>query len=126
MLQGLEQDILDLLGRYLAVRSDPGTAGEARVEGFFRSYLAAEPYFLANPEHLGAFPVPADPLGRSISWALVRGSGPDTVVLIHHSDTVGPEDYQLLAGRLATWSATPRTAWARPMPWRSSTPASAT
>jgi len=98
MLQGIAQDIETLLSAYLQVRSDSGTAQENNADGFFRDCLADEPYFRENPGHRGAFPIPADPLGRSINWALARGEGPGTVVLIHHSDTVGTEDYQNLAG----------------------------
>ena len=94
----LDSEILDLLMRYLAVRSDSGTAHENNSDAFFRESLAGEPYFRAHPEHLGASAIPGDGPGRSVNWALVRGRGPGTVVLIHHSDTVGTEDYQELAG----------------------------
>ncbi len=94
----LEADILDLLHRYLAVPSDTGTPLENNAGGFIRACLGDEPYFQANPGHLGAWPIAGDALGRSVHWALVRGSGPGTVVLIHHTDTVGTEDYRHLAG----------------------------
>ena len=97
MPQSLESDILDLLHRYLNVPTDTGTALEANAAAFIRECLGGEPHFRDNPAHLGAWPIPDDTLHRTISWALVRGSAPATVVLIHHSDTVGTEDYRHLA-----------------------------
>ena len=94
----LDADILDLLHRYLALPSDTGTPLENNAGAFFRECLGDEPYFRAHPGHLGAWPIAGDALGRSVHWALVRGSGPGTVVLIHHTDTVGTEDYRHLAG----------------------------
>ncbi|MGA2082375.1 MAG: M20/M25/M40 family metallo-hydrolase [Holophaga sp.] len=98
MIQTLETEILDLMQRYLAVPTDTATALEAGAAGFIRDCLASEAYFRDHPDHQGASLVPDDPLGRSVSWALVRGSAPATVVLLHHSDTVGTEDYRHLAG----------------------------
>ena len=89
MPQNLESDILDLLHRYLNVPTDTDTALETHADGFIRKCLGGEPYFRDNPAHLGTWPIPDDTLDRTISWALVRGSAPATVVLIHHSDTVG-------------------------------------
>jgi arginine utilization protein RocB len=94
----LAADILDLLQRYLATPSDTATPLENNAGGFLRACLGGEPYWQAHPDHLGAWPAPGDALGRAVHWALVRGAGPATVVLIHHSDTVGTEDYRQLAG----------------------------
>ena len=99
MVDGLGAEILDLTLRYLAVPCETGTARETAADAFFRDCLGAEPYFTVHPDHLGRAAIPGDALGRAVNWALVKGSGPDTVVLIHHSDTVGTEDYGALADR---------------------------
>ncbi len=44
----------------------------------------------------GLFPISGDPWGRCVPWALLHGTGPRTVVLISHYDTVSTLDYGLL------------------------------
>ncbi len=52
---------------------------------------------------LGLHPVPLDPWERSVPWALLRGTGPRTVLLMSHYDTVDTTDY----GALRPWATEP-------------------
>ena len=95
-MKDLQQSIHDILYGYVKADSTSNTPNEKKAERFFLQHFAAQPYFQAHPDLLGAYPIPNDPLGRAAVWAMVRGKGPDTVVLIHHNDVVSVEDYKLL------------------------------
>ncbi len=87
------KEILDIFYPYVAVNSQSGTDRENLAAAFFRSHFQGSPYFSGQPGTLGTLPVPKDPAGRSVEWALVRGRGSRTVVLMHHFDVVETEDY---------------------------------
>jgi arginine utilization protein RocB len=87
--------IASLFYPYVAINSETGTTGENAAAGFVISSLQNLPYFIAHPGQLGLEPVPGDPLHRSSAWALVKGRGSRTVVLIHHIDVVEVEDFKL-------------------------------
>jgi len=87
------QRILELLGDYVGTATATSTPLETNNQVFFEKYFAASSYFREHPELCGFDPVPGDALGRCVPWALYKGGGPDTIVMIHHSDTVDTEDY---------------------------------
>lgn len=87
-------EIEEILRGYVAVPSVTGTDGEREATRFFLDFFSAVPYFRAHRDHCGAHPLPGDSLDRSVAWALVKGRGRETVVLIHHSDVVGVEDFR--------------------------------
>lgn len=89
-------DILSIFTRYTAINSETATAGESEAAGFIHSYLKAMPYFQAKADQFGLHPVKDDPLKRDLVWALVKGKGERTVVLIHHYDVVEIDDFKLL------------------------------
>ena len=92
----LARRIEELTRAYVAVPSHTGTALERGVEPFLRGWFESVPHFQDHPGHCGFHPIPGDPLGRSVAWALVRGAdrpGERTIVLIHHSDTADVQDY---------------------------------
>jgi arginine utilization protein RocB len=60
---------------------------------FFQHWFEKVPYLKAHPEYHGFHKIAGDHLGRSVPWALLKGEGADTVVLIHHTDTVNVDDY---------------------------------
>ncbi|MCL2235602.1 MAG: M20/M25/M40 family metallo-hydrolase [Defluviitaleaceae bacterium] len=95
-MENLKQRIEQLMLDFVAVATDTGTELERDVQPFFQKWFDDVPYFKANPEHCGFFPIPNDRLGRVVPWALVKGQGAETVVLIHHCDTVDTEDYKHL------------------------------
>ena len=78
---------------YVGIQSDTGTVYERNIEEFYKKWFHDVPYFKENPEKCGLFKIPGDHLNRHIPWALLRGKGNETVVLLHHSDTVDTIDY---------------------------------
>lgn len=96
ILTGIDKDIRDLLYGYIKAQSFTYTAGEKDAERFLMGYLSEIPYFKEHPEHYGAYKIPGDPFGRAVCYAMVRGTGNDTVVFVHHNDVVDVEDFKLL------------------------------
>jgi len=92
----LKQKIQKHLYDYIAIQSDTGTAAERNIEEFYKKWFEDVPYFRDNPDHRGLFKIPNDHLDRHVPWALLKGQGNKTVVLLHHSDTVDTEDYLTL------------------------------
>ena len=92
----LKEKIEEHLYTYVGIQSDSGTAAERNIEGFYEEWFDAVPYFKENPELCGLFKIPNDHLSRHIPWALLKGQGNETVVLLHHSDTVDSEDYSVI------------------------------
>ncbi|QOX65449.1 M20/M25/M40 family metallo-hydrolase [Anoxybacterium hadale] len=95
-LTGIDTEIDLVLRRLIAVNSETDTAGEKDCEAFLTSYLSDIPYFQENRELFGSYAVEEDPLHRAVCWALIKGRGASTVVLIHHYDVVGIEDFKNL------------------------------
>lgn len=60
---------------------------------FFKDYFSSVEYFKSNPQNCGFYTIEKDPLGRKVPWALLKGQGSDTIILIHHTDTVDTDDY---------------------------------
>lgn len=76
-----------------------GSDGERALPGALAARIAATPALAGAETWL--IPIEGDPLGRHCCAALVRGEGPETILLTGHFDTVTVEDYGDLAG-LAT------------------------
>lgn len=93
-IKGISVEIEKILMPYVRTKSFTNTVGEKEAEFFFQFNFEKEAYFQKNKEYYGTFPIKDDPLNRSVSWALIRGKGPDTVVLIHHNDIVSVEDFR--------------------------------
>src|SRR5689334_16259898 len=87
-------DLTLALVRLPSVTNTPDELAFARR---FHALLAAHPYFQAHPEHLRIERAPDDPRGRSNVFALVRGAGPETIVLAGHYDVVSVANYGDLA-----------------------------
>lgn len=102
-LKGIGDEIREVLYAYAAVESVSGTEGEREAQQFLWEYFSHLPYFQRNPELYGIWEIPGDPWGRGVFWAMRRGEGEDTVVLLHHSDVVGTEDF----GNLKQWAFCP-------------------
>ncbi len=95
-MDGIQIDALEietLLLAYVAIPSQTGTRRESAAAQFVHEYLRSQSYFQANPDLLGLFEVSGDPLERKVAWAMIKGDGPDTVVMVHHYDVVGVEDF---------------------------------
>jgi len=89
----LREKIEKHLHAYVGVQSDTGTVHERNIEKFFEKWFEDVPYFKEHPEYRGIFPIPNDHLNRHVPWALLKGEGNETIVLLHHSDTVDTVDY---------------------------------
>lgn len=92
----LKDQIKEILYGYVACRSITETAGEKSAEAYFLDYFGKQEYFKSHPEFYGAYPIEEDHLNRAAVFAMVRGEGDDAVVMIHHNDVVGVEDFKLL------------------------------
>lgn len=89
----LQSEILSILKEYLAVDSITGTEGEKRINPFFDAFIRSVPYFQKNTGHFGSDTITDDPLERKVHWAMLKGRGDKTIVLVHHCDIVNIENY---------------------------------
>ncbi len=96
ILDGIEKDIEKILFKYVGVESYTNTRKEKDAEQFFLDYFSTIPYFKNTPKSYGAYPIENDTLNRAVSYAMLKGIGEDTVIFIHHNDTVSVEDFKLL------------------------------
>lgn len=85
----IERNLLE----YLQARTHTGTELERNNEVFFKKWFESVPYLKDNPEYCGLYEIKNDHLGRKSPWALLRGKGNKTIVMIHHTDTVDVDDY---------------------------------
>ena len=88
----IEKNLLD----FVATRSDTNSKEEKNIEHFFNKWFSRIEYFQNNPQHCGLYEIPDDYLGRKVPWCMLKGEGKDTVVFIHHNDTVETKDYGTL------------------------------
>ena len=95
-LQGIEKDIKGLLYGYIGVESFTFSKNERLVEPFLKEFFESVPYFREHPELCRTYEIKNDPLGRNVCFGMVKGRGNKAVVLIHHCDVVGIEDFKLL------------------------------
>ncbi|MBQ5441142.1 MAG: M20/M25/M40 family metallo-hydrolase [Firmicutes bacterium] len=92
----MEKDIKEFLYGYMKVESFTFSSNERLVEDFLRKWFESVPYFKEHPDLCGAYEIQGDPLSRKVMYGMVRGRGNKAVVLIHHYDVVGIEDFKLL------------------------------
>ncbi|NBG88091.1 M20/M25/M40 family metallo-hydrolase [Isachenkonia alkalipeptolytica] len=94
MLSEKQQKIIEsIFYRLVAIRSDTNSIYEPIIEDVILNWFREREYFQENPEYFGTEPLEDDAFRREVVWALVRGEGKETVVLIHHHDAVGIEEY---------------------------------
>ncbi|PKL46256.1 MAG: hypothetical protein CVV42_17145 [Candidatus Riflebacteria bacterium HGW-Riflebacteria-2] len=87
------EQIEPLFLRLIAARSDTNTSYELVIEEIMLNWLKSRSYFSQNPDHVGTWRVENDQHHREVVWALVKGQGNRTIVLLHHHDAVDIEDY---------------------------------
>lgn len=92
----LADEIKEILYGYVRRESISHSPGEKEAETYFLDFFGKQEYFQAHPGYYGAFPIEEDPFDRAAVWAMVKGEGSDTVVLIHHYDVVTVEDFKTL------------------------------
>jgi arginine utilization protein RocB len=95
----IKQLTLDLV----RIQSDTGTSQEIDVENFLYARLGELAYFKSRPDYYGLYTLAQDPLKRCVVWALAKGQGDQTVILMHHHDVVDAFDY----GSLKKWAYDP-------------------
>ena len=95
-LDEIGPEIRELVSGYIRAESFTHSPGEKDAERFFLDYFRGQPYWKNHPELLGSKPIPEDPFDRAAAFAMVRGSGHDTIVMIHHNDVVTVEDFKRL------------------------------
>jgi arginine utilization protein RocB len=96
ILKGIEKEIEEILYEYIKTESFTNTRNEKQAEEFFINYFSKIPYFKNTPDSYGLYKIENDALDRNVSYAFLKGRGPDTVVFIHHNDIAGIEDFKLL------------------------------
>lgn len=96
--ENLAPKIKQFLYDYVKVESFTASKCEKGVETFFTDYFSNVEYFKNNPDNFGLYSIENDPHDRHVCWAMVNGSGDDAVVLVHHYDVVGIEDFKNLKG----------------------------
>ena len=93
MTKNMDSRVIELLLRYVKAHTHTGTALENNNMGFFKDWFEEVSYLQDHPQQCGFYPVKNDPLGRQICYALLKGRGKKTIVMIHHTDTVDTEDF---------------------------------
>ncbi|MBF4691545.1 M20/M25/M40 family metallo-hydrolase [Fusibacter ferrireducens] len=87
------ESIKSLFLRLVATQSDTNTHRESYIEEQILNWIKEQTYFKAHNEYCGAYPLENDPYQRSVIWSLVKGTGPKTVILMHHHDAIDIEEY---------------------------------
>jgi len=77
----------------VAIKSDTNTILEKDVESYLYNWLSNIEYFQMNTENYGRYKIQKDSLERSIVWALLKGKGEKTLILLHHHDVVDAYDF---------------------------------
>lgn len=96
ILKGIDKEIEDIFYSMIKVKSDTNTIYEKNMEGFYKEFFHSIEYFKQRPDYYGFYPIDKDPLERTVFWALVKGIGKDTIILINHYDVVDVEDFKTL------------------------------
>ncbi len=96
ILNGIENDIEDILSSYIKAESYTNTEKEKETEKFFIDYFSSLTYFKETKHSYGTYKIENDPLNRNVCYAFLKGIGNDTVIFVHHSDIAGIEDYKSL------------------------------
>jgi len=94
MLNQKEQSLIEsIFYRLVAVRSDTNSLYEPIIEDIILNWFKQTDYFSQNSDYVGTYSLEEDKFHREIVWALVKGKGRETVILINHHDAVDIEEY---------------------------------
>ena len=96
LLEGIDKEIQKILYSYVGIASVSGSQEEREAQDFFLNFFRSLPYWEKHPEYLGSIPILDDPRECGPAFAMVRGAGDDTVVLLHHTDVVTASNFKLL------------------------------
>lgn len=92
-MEDLKTNIKKHLINYVGTITHTGSTLENNNIDFFKNYFRNIEYFREHSENYGFYEIENDHLERKVPWGLLKGQGADTVVLIHHTDTVDTDDY---------------------------------
>jgi arginine utilization protein RocB len=87
--------ILEIFYPYVAINSETATPNENKASNFIHQHFLQNPYFQSHTDLLGLHTIENDPYQRQVAWALVKGQGNKTAVMIHHFDVVEIEDFKM-------------------------------
>lgn len=87
--ESIEKNLLD----YVGIKTHSSTSLENNNMKFFERWFEKVDYFRDNPGNYGFHVIEEDHLQRKVPWGLLKGEGNDTIILIHHTDTVDTDDY---------------------------------
>lgn len=94
MLKQKEQELIEsIFYRLVAIRSDSNSFYEPIIEDIILNWFKQCEYFSQHPDYVGTHALEDDRFKREVVWALVKGEGNETVVLINHHDAVDIEEY---------------------------------
>lgn len=78
---------------YVATKTHTNTFLENNNVEFFQKWFQEVDYFKEHPENYGFYKIKGDYLNRKVPWGIFKGEGNDTIIMIHHTDTVDADDY---------------------------------
>ena len=87
------EKLKEILYRLVNCPSISGTIAENQMSREIYAILSEVKYFQDNPQFLKQNNIKNDKLQRSFISALLKGKGDNTVILLHHYDVVGVDDY---------------------------------
>lgn len=93
---GISSKIETLFNQLVSIKSDTGTILEVDIENYIWQWIGKIDYFKKNPSMYGKYLLKGDPLERFVVWALLKGKGKKTTILLHHHDVVDSLDYGIL------------------------------
>jgi arginine utilization protein RocB len=91
----LKKDILRIMYDYVSEDTITDSENELKVADFFKRSVLTLPCLKDKPQFAGLYNIPGDFRGRCVPWAMVKGKGRKTVVLMHHYDVVPIEDFKI-------------------------------
>ena len=92
MQKQVSRNIRQIMEGLVAVQSDTGTPMEQDAAKKIASYFADDPYFRMHPDCWGMEDT-GDFMGRTVVWALKRGTSGRTLILTGHYDAVEIDCY---------------------------------
>jgi len=91
----MQNNIYKILEELIKIQSDTNTHLEKDIEKYLLDHISQMPWFKDHPT-FGLEALSHDDLERGIVWALLKGNGPNTIILLNHHDAVDIDVYRNL------------------------------
>ncbi len=88
----MQNNIYTILEELINIQSDTNTHLEKDIERYLLDHISQMPWFKDHPT-FGLEALSHDDLERGIVWALLKGNGPNTIILLNHHDAVDIDVY---------------------------------